>query len=340
MSKVLKNYKFQDIEQKLQAFWQEHKIYSWDSSESRENVFSIDTPPPTVSGQLHIGHVYSYTHTDFIARFQRMMGKTVFYPVGFDDNGLPTERLVEKKKKIRASEMSRADFIKLCKEVVLSEEENFRQIFNTLALSVDWSLEYQTINENSQKISQMSFLDLVQKNQIYRDNQPMLWDPIDQTALAQADIEDKEQASVMNDILFHTEGGEKLTIATTRPEMLPAITAVFFHPDDARYKHLEGQFAISPLFAIKVPLLPDDMVNPEKGTGLVMCCTFGDQTDILWWRKHKLPTKIIINKVGRIEPIIFGDDCTNHAKAKNFAARIEGLKVKEARSVTIEILKE
>ena len=334
-----KKYKFDESEKKWQIFWQENAIYHWSKSEARENSFIVDTPPPGVSGQLHIGHVYSYTHTDFIVRHRRMKGKNVFYPMGFDDNGLPTERLVEKEKNIRANSVSRKEFINICNEVIAKEETKFRALFNRIALSVDWNLEYQTINPLSCKISQMSFLDLIEKGQIYRDSQPMLWDSVDQTALAQAEIEDREKDTFMNDILFSLENGDKITIATTRPELLPACVSVFFHPEDKRYNYLEGQFAFTPLFNVKVPLLADDMVDPEKGTGLVMCCTFGDQTDIAWWRKHKLPTNIIISKQGRIENIQFDNSCANKIKAEQFAAQLTGLTVTAARSKIIELLK-
>ncbi len=333
MTEFPKNYSFNDSERKWQKYWQEQKIYLWDNNETRENSFVVDTPPPTVSGQLHIGHVYSYTQADFIVRFQRMIGKNIFYPIGFDDNGLPTERLVEKQQKIRAITMPREQFIEICKEVVISEEEKFRSLFNQMALSVDWDLEYQTINPISRKISQMSFLDLVQKGEIYRNNQPILWDPVDQTALAQADIEDQEKTSMMNDIVFHTEHGEMIIIATTRPELLPACVAVFYNPNDNRYKHLKGKFAITPLFSDKVPILSDELVQIDKGTGLVMCCTFGDRTDIIWWKTHNLPLKAIIDKAGIIK-------MPSQLIDSPFYHQINGLKIKDARSKIIEIIKE
>ncbi len=326
MKEFPKNYNFTENEKKWQQIWQEKQIYAYNPNVAKEETYVIDTPPPTVSGQLHIGHVYSYTQTDFIVRFQRMMGKNIFYPMGFDDNGLPTERLVEKQKQIKAYNMDRSEFIKICEEVVESEEEKFRSLFNQIALSVDWSLEYQTISPLSRKISQMSFLDLVQKEEIYRTNQPILWDPVDGTALAQADIEDKEKTSFMNYITFKTEQGDPLTIATTRPELLPACVAVFYHPDDGRYKHLAGKSAITPLFNEQVPLLADPLVRQDKGTGLVMCCTFGDQTDITWWKTHNLPLKTIITKKGTID--------FQHETS------IDGLKIKEARTKIIDILKE
>ncbi|KJW03354.1 valine--tRNA ligase [Rickettsia endosymbiont of Ixodes pacificus] len=326
MKEFPKNYNFTENEKKWQQIWQEKQIYAYNPNVSKEETYVIDTPPPTVSGQLHIGHVYSYTQTDFIVRFQRMIGKNIFYPMGFDDNGLPTERLVEKQKQIKAYNIDRSEFIKICEEVVASEEEKFRSLFNQIALSVDWSLEYQTISPLSRKISQMSFLDLVQKEEVYRANQPILWDPVDGTALAQADIEDKEKTSFMNYITFKTEQGDPLTIATTRPELLPACVAVFYHPDDGRYKHLAGKSAITPLFNEKVPLLADPLVQQDKGTGLIMCCTFGDQTDITWWKTHNLPLKTIITKKGTID---FQHEIS-----------IDGLKIKEARTKIIDILKE
>lgn len=332
-------YKFSDSEKKWQEFWQKESIYKWNEDEARSNTFVVDTPPPTVSGQLHIGHVYSYTHTDFIVRYKRMKGMNIFYPMGFDDNGLPTERLIEKKKNIKARQLKREEFVEICKEVVKEEENRFRDLFNRIALSVDWNIEYQTISNTSITISQMSFLDLVNKGEIYRDSQPMLWDPVDQTALAQADIEDQEKTTVMNDVKFTDESGNPLVIATTRPELLAACVALFYHPDDTRYKHLAGKNAISPLFGVRVPILADELVSIEKGTGLVMCCTFGDQTDVLWWRKHKLPTKIIISKWGTITNLEFDDNCNNKELANKYASQILELKVIEARAKIIEILR-
>lgn len=321
------HYSFLEREKHWQHFWAQQNLYSWNPASSREDTFVVDTPPPTVSGNLHIGHACSYTQADFIVRFQRMLGKNIFYPIGFDDNGLPTERLVEKQKGVRAANMSREDFIALCQEVVVAEEEKFRDFFKAMALSVDWTLEYQTISPLSRKLSQMSFLDLLTKEEIYRSEQPMLWDPVDRTALAQADIEDKERVSYMNNIIFrHEPTQQSLQIATTRPELLPACVALLFHPDDARYQHLLHSHAITPLFNIRVPILADSLVQPDKGTGLVMCCTFGDQTDILWWKKHQLPTKIILNKQG----IITADH----------AGPLKGLKVAEAREKIIKILKQ
>lgn len=339
MTEISKNYDFIISEKKWDAFWLEQKIYQWNEQSERANNYVIDTPPPTVSGQLHIGHMYSYAQGDFIARYKRMRGLNVFYPIGFDDNGLPTERLVEKNREVKASKMNRNDFIEICQSVIKDEEAKFRSLFKRIGLSVDWNQEYQTISLQSRKLSQMSFLDLINKGEIYRAKQPMLWDSVDQTALAQADIDDKEKSSTMNEILFRTEAGEVINIMTTRPELLPACVAVFYHPDDVRYKHLHGQFAITPLFGVKIPILADDMVKIDKGTGLVMCCTFGDMMDIEWWKKHKLKTRIIINKNGVIEDISFDSDCLNIEQAKTYADQITNLKIKAAREKILEILR-
>ncbi len=315
MSLLEKNYDPKEAEPRLQKFWAEKGVYAWDPAEPRERNYVIDTPPPTVSGLLHMGHIFSYTQADFIARYQRMKGMNVFYPMGFDDNGLPTERLVEKAKKIRAADVGREKFIELCNEVAEEARVEFRALFESVALSVDWAQEYHTISEDSRRISQMSFLDLHAKGHIYRALEPMLWDPIDQTAIAQAEVEDKELPSFWNDILFGIDGSdEKITIGTTRPELLPACVAVLYHPEDERYQHLKNKTAITPLFGVKVPLIADDLVQKDKGTGLVMCCTFGDETDIAWFNKYReaynLKIRVILNKYGKIKATILTPDDT------------------------------
>lgn len=305
MKPLPKKYNHKETESRWQQEWHESGVYEWDEAETRENTYVIDTPPPTVSGLLHMGHVFSYTQADFVARYQRMAGKTVFYPMGFDDNGLPTERLVEKVKKVRATDMSREDFIKLCEGVSEEARKEFRTLFESIALSVDWRQEYHTISEDSRKISQLSFLDLFNKDRAYRKLQPMLWDPVDQTAIAQAEVEDKEMPSQKNYInfgLIDEKTGEdlgKLEIMTTRPELLGACVAVMCHTDDA--EKYAGKLAVSPVFGVKVKIVADDKVDKEKGTGLVMCCSFGDETDIAWWREHDLAIRIVLNKYGKIE---------------------------------------
>ncbi len=358
MINLSKKYKHQESEPKWQKFWGEEKVYKWEKDLSRNQTFVIDTPPPTVSGVLHMGHIFSYVQADFVARYQRMKGKTVFYPMGFDDNGLPTERLVEKVKKIRGVNMDRADFVKECESVVEEAEEQFEELFNSIALSVDWDEKYQTISPISQKISQLSFVDLFNKGLVERKLEPVLWDIADRTALSQADLVDKEKPSSMNDIEFGIEGGGKITIATTRPELLPACGAVMVHPEDERYKNLIDKEAITALFGVKVPIIADEMVQMEKGTGAVMCCTFGDETDILWWRKHDLPLRVILSDSGRIrlgessvnntlDALVFNSserldksNTVSFQKAVENYREIENLTHKEARKKVTELLKE
>ncbi len=288
-----------------QNHWKEQGVFDFKNDKTKSETFVIDTPPPTVSGLLHMGHVFSYTQADFVARFQRMSGKDVFYPMGFDDNGLPTERLVEKiigkKAGVYEAENGHGSFVKKCREEVAAAETEFEALFNSIALSVDWNEKYQTISPESQKISQASFVDLYRKGLVEKKFEPVFWDISDRTALAQADLIDKEVEGTMNYILFGIEGSsEQIEIMTTRPELIPACVAVMVHPDDERYKHLHGQNAITPLFGVKVKIIPDDLVQLDKGTGAVMCCTFGDETDIRWWKKHNLELKVIIGKDGKI----------------------------------------
>jgi len=253
MKPLPKNYDHKEAEPRLQQQWKQKGVHAFADDQPRENTFVIDTPPPTVSGVLHMGHIFSYTQADFVARYQRMKGRDVFYSMGFDDNGLPTERLVEKIKGKKASQYpSREDFIKDCRDVVNGAEEEFRSLFKNVALSVDWKREYQTISADVRKLSQESFLDLLKKEQAYRDFRPTYWDWVDQTAIAQAEIENKEMPGVMNEILFTLEDGTPLHIATTRPELLGACVAVMYHPEDTNAAKYKGKTAITPLFGVKV----------------------------------------------------------------------------------------
>lgn len=333
-------YNLSETEKKWQKSWYESNLYKWDSNVAREKSFVIDTPPPTVSGSLHMGHVFSYTQADFVARYQRMKGMNVFYPIGFDDNGLPTERLVEKVKNVRGANMERSEFQKLCHQVVDEAEEEFFDLFKTVALSIDCSQKYQTISAQTQKISQLSFLDMCAKEEVYRKLQPCLWDPTDRTALAQADVVDTELAGVMYDIIFTTEKDLQITIATTRPELIPACVAILYNSNDPRYAHLANQHAITPIFGVKIPIIADDSVDVEKGTGLVMCCTFGDITDIDWWRKHDLPLRVIIDKAGKITLSEHLALYSKGEQTQKAIESIEGCKVKDAHKIIVELLRE
>lgn len=331
-------YGFKEIEDKCNILWEGSKVYRWNGG--KDNTFTIDTPPPTISGKLHIGHIFSYCHTDFIARFQRMLGKDVFYPIGFDDNGLPTERLVEQTYKTRAKEVGREKFIEMCHEVIEKSKQEFKELFKSVGISYDWDLEYHTISKETVTLSQMSFIDLYNKGYAYRKMQPILWDPVDKTAIAQAEIEDKVFESSLNTIVFSTQENEQINIATTRPELLPACVAVFCHPEDARYTHLIGKTAVVPITKEKVPIIANDKVKIDKGTGLVMCCTFGDELDIYWQQKHNLPMKIIIDQDGRMD---LDDVIPPHPGVMKVADtgiydEINGLKVTAARKRMIEIL--
>ncbi|MFO0389912.1 MAG: valine--tRNA ligase [Alphaproteobacteria bacterium] len=368
MKPLPKQYDHKEAETRWQQTWDTSDVYHWKNDLPREQTFVIDTPPPTVSGVLHMGHIFSYTQADFVARFQRMAGKDVFYPMGFDDNGLPTERLVEKEKKVRGNSMPRADFVAICREVVVDAENEFRRLFKSTALSVDWRQEYQTINDDVQKLSQASFLDLLKKGEAYRDFRPTYWDWVDQTAIAQAEVENKEMPGVMNEIEFTLEDGSPLVIMTTRPELLGACVAVMYHPEDPNASKYKGKHAITPLFGVKVPMIADEAVEREKGTGIVMCCTFGDDTDKEWVRKHELPRRCILGLDGRITVItgllaaggvaflagangktekadLTQDNCINIEKAQHTFSVLcdekgNGLKPKQANTKTIELLQE
>lgn len=317
-----KNYDPKHSEQSAQTRWAENKTYAFDESSSQK-VYSVDTPPPTVSGSLHIGHVFSYTHADIIARYKRMRGYNVFYPMGFDDNGLATERFVEKKNGVKAYLMKRSEFINLCLKETLESEKQFEKLWRHLGLSIDWSRTYSTISPVAQKVAQYSFSQLYKKNLAYRKQEPHLYCTTCRTSVAQAELDSADVNSSFNDLIFKTERGEELVIATTRPELLPGCVAVFFHPDDTRYNHLAGSFAITPIFEKPVKLIPDDKVDPAKGTGLVMCCTFGDQTDIYWQKKHDLPY---------IQVVGFDGKWTSHT------GPLEGLGVHDARKKILELL--
>ncbi|MEM4397877.1 MAG: valine--tRNA ligase, partial [Candidatus Woesearchaeota archaeon] len=304
-SKENNNYNPKESEQKWQKYWQENNIYSFDANDETRELFVIDTPPPTVSGKMHLGHAFSYSQQDFIARYQRMKGKNVFYPFGTDDNGLATERLIEKMKNVKAVKMKRSDFIKLCLDTLEEIRPDFVQDWKNIGMSCDFDLFYSTINDHCRKLSQKSFVDLYKKGREYRKESPTIWCPECQTAIAQVELEDKELDSTFNDIVFKIVDEknnfvENLIIATTRPELLSSCVAVFVHPDDDRYKKYIGKKAKVPLFEHIVPIIADERVSMDKGTGCVMCCTFGDQTDIEWYKAYNLPLRVSITKDGRM----------------------------------------
>jgi valyl-tRNA synthetase len=292
-----KKYDHLASEKHVQAIWEQQGTYVLRSVDGP--LYSIDTPPPTVSGSLHIGHIFSYTQTDIMARYKRMSGHAVFYPFGFDDNGLPTERYVEKKRGISALKTPRSEFIDACLEETVHAREQFKELWQRIGISADWQQSYSTISEQTRAIAQSSFIDLYKKGFVYRKEEPALYDVAYQTSVAQADLEDVEKEATMYTIQFATTDGELIRIATTRPELLASCVAVFYHPDDERYQYLRDKNASVPLFGDEVPIIADGDVDPEKGTGLVMCCTFGDKTDIAWFKTHDLPYKQSIGFDGR-----------------------------------------
>ncbi|WP_431709465.1 valine--tRNA ligase [Glutamicibacter uratoxydans] len=311
------------LEERLSSRWRTEGTYHFDENTTREAVYSIDTPPPTASGSLHVGHMFSYTQTDVLARYQRMSGKNVFYPLGWDDNGLPTERRVQNYYGVRCDPtkpyiegyrppatpaknqrdwdvVSRKNFIELCEELAVEDEKVFEQLFTTLGLSVDWRMTYRTIDDNSRAVSQRAFLENLAAGDAYMAEAPTLWDVTFRTAVAQAELEDREVAGAYYRYPFTTAEGEQIFIETTRPELLAACAALVAHPDDERYQHLFGKTVTSPIFGVEVEVRPHALAQADKGSGIAMVCTFGDLTDVTWWRELQLPTRAIVGRDGRI----------------------------------------
>lgn len=319
---LAEQYDAKKVERKWQELWEKEKLFRFDAK-SKKPVFSIDTPPPTVSGNMHMGHAFSYSQMDFIVRYKRMRGFNLFYPFGTDDNGLATERLIEKVKNVRARNMKRDEFAKLCLDTLIPIRKDYLRDFKSIGLSCDWDIFYTTINEHCRKISQKSFIDLYKMGREYRKEAPVIWCPECGTAIAQVELEDKEMKSYFNDVIFRINGKD-VVISTTRPELLPACVAVFVNPADKRHKNLVGKKAKVPLFGYEVPVLSDERVDVEKGTGVVMCCTFGDMVDAEWYKQYKLPLRVAITKTGEMTDV---------------AGKYKGMKLKEARGAIIEDLK-
>ncbi|WP_199423877.1 valine--tRNA ligase [Actinotalea solisilvae] len=320
------------LEERWDAAWTEQGTYAFDRTATRDEVYSIDTPPPTVSGSLHVGHVFSYTHTDVVARFRRMRGKKVFYPMGWDDNGLPTERRVQNYYGVRCDPslpydagfepphegihdaagkspklsdqvpISRRNFVELCERLTVEDERQFEALWRRLGLSVDWSHGYQTIDARSRAVAQRAFLRNLARGEAYQAEAPGLWDVTFQTAVAQAELEARDYPGHFHRVAFHrTDDGTPVHIETTRPELIPAVVALIAHPDDERYQHLFGTTVRSPLFGVEVPVLAHPAAEPDKGAGIAMCCTFGDLTDVQWWRELQLPTRSVVQRDGRLQ---------------------------------------
>ena len=351
------------LERKYLDRWQEDQTYAFNRNTTREQVFSIDTPPPTVSGSLHIGHVFSYTHADLIARFWRMRGKDVFYPMGWDDNGLPTERRVENYYGVRCDPslpydpsfeppekpgeqkiaISRKNFVELCHFLTAADEEIFKNLWQHLGVSIDWSLEYSTISKHAQAISQRGFLEMLARGEVYSTVAPTLWDVDFRTAVSQAELEDRERPGNYHRVAFaKADGNGAIEIETTRPELLPSCVALVAHPDDLRYQPHFGTNVVTPIFGVEVPVVAHELADPEKGSGIAMICTFGDTTDVVWWRELSLPARALIGRDGRFLPAGFGEEgwpSVNPEQAHAFyAAEILGKSVNQARAAIVDEL--
>ena len=347
------------LEAKWSATWEIQGTYRFDRTRERDEIYSIDTPPPTVSGALHVGHVFSYTHTDLIARFQRMRGREVFYPIGFDDNGLPTERRVQNFYGVRCDpslaydpvyepryhgeakaakdqqSISRRNFVELCEELTVEDEKRYEALWRQLGLSVDWNHTYTTIGRTARAVAQRGFLHNLARGEAYQAEAPTLWDITFRTAVAQAELEDREAPGAYHRIAFErVDGGEPVRIETTRPELIPACVALVAHPDDERYQPLFGRSVRTPLFGVEVPVRAHRLAAPDKGSGIAMICTFGDLTDVIWWRELQLPTRAIIGVDGRLlaEPPVEVDDAAY--------SRVAGKTVFSAREEIVSMLRE
>ncbi|PLS26120.1 valyl-tRNA synthetase [Bifidobacterium anseris] len=351
------------LEDKWRAVWDEDGTYTFHNPGERSAVYSIDTPPPTVSGHLHVGHVFSYTHTDIIARYKRMNGFEVLYPMGWDDNGLPTERRVQnyygvrvdtslpydpdfkppfegtEGKKLQAKDQvpcSRRNFIELCEKLTAQDEKLFEDLWRSLGLSIDWSQTYHTIGEHPRRVAQKAFLRNLARGEAYQKDAPGLWDVTFQTAVAQAELESREYPGFYHRIAFRFEDGTPIYIETTRPELLSACVALIAHPDDERYKPYFGKMVTSPLYHVEVPILAHPAAEMDKGAGIAMCCTFGDMTDVEWWRDLHLPTRSIIQRNGRI--IMDTPDWIRDEQGRAYFEAIEGKTTFSARKEVVEQL--
>ncbi len=353
------------LEAKWGAIWEESGTYAFDrEGAARGDVYSIDTPPPTASGSLHVGHVFSYTHTDTVARYKRMNGKRVFYPMGWDDNGLPTERRVQNYygvrcdpslpyvedfvpphdggdgKSIKAADqqpISRRNFIELCERLTIEDEKQFEALWRTLGLSVDWKQTYRTIGADSLRASQLAFLRNIERGEAYQAQAPTLWDITFRTAVAQAELEDREQPSAYHTLAFHkSDGSGDILIDTTRPELLAACVALVAHPDDERFKPLFGTTVRTPIFDVEVPIVAHHLAKQDKGTGIAMICTFGDVTDVIWWRELDLPNRAILGFDGRV--ISEAPAAITSESGREAYAQIAGKTVFSAKQTMVELL--
>ena len=359
MANVPEKPSLEGLEEKWRARWEGDGTYRFDRTKTRDQIYAIDTPPPTVSGALHIGHCCSYTHTDFIARYQRMRGREVFYPMGWDDNGLNVERRVQLMRGILCDpslpydpafrpadpppkqpvHISRPNFMEQCADVVEMLEQKYFDLWSTLGLSVDWTQTYTSIGPHATRTSQAGFLRLLARDLTYRTESPTLWDVDMQTAVAQAELDDRVIPGAYHRLRFRrADTDEPVYIETTRPELLAACVALVAHPDDPRYRPLFGTEAQTPLFDVRVPIVAHELADPEKGSGIAMICTFGDTTDVTWWRELQLPVRAIVEKDGRLSST--APDAIATERGRTAYAELAGKTVKQALKRSAELLRE
>lgn len=363
MKEIPKKYDHRSVEEQWRRQWEESGVYRWDPERPRDESFVVDSPPLTVSGSLHVGHAFSYTHQDLLVRYRRMQGLNIAYPMGWDDNGLPTERRVQnvfgvrpnprlpydpawrprrdKKKDEGVEEISRLNFVEACSVLTEGDEEAFAESWRQLGLSVDWALSYATIDPRCRRVSQLSFLDLFRKGKVYQSFAPTMWDVDFRTAVAQAEVEDRDRKGAFHDLRFAVDGGGEVVISTTRPELLGACIAVVAHPDDGRYSDFFGKTAVTPLFHSPVPILPAEHADPEKGTGILMVCTFGDVMDVEYWKGSGMAHKQLVGADGRMMEVDYGSspfESREPELALRSWADLAGLTVVQARRKIVEML--
>ena len=359
MTRVPEKPSLDGLEARWSERWDADGVYRFDRSKSRDEIYSVDTPPPTVSGSLHVGSAFGYAQTDSIVRYRRMRGSEVFYPMGWDDNGLATERRVQNYYGVRcdpslpydpdfeppdkpgkqAIPISRPNFVELCERLTDIDEQLFEDVWRRLGLSVDWSLIYTTIGAGAQRVSQRAFLRNLARGEAYQAEAPSLWDVDDRTAVAQAELEDREQPGATHRVRFGgLDGAADVVIETTRPELIPACVALVAHPDDARYRDRFGAEVTTPLFGVRVPVVAHRLADPEKGTGIAMICTFGDTTDVVWWRELRLATRSVMGRDGRLTPDPPDWDATDPDAAARYH-ELGGKTVKQARERVVELLR-
>jgi len=320
-----KRYNYREVEPKWQRKWEEWQIYRFDRSDVKRPVYSINTPPPYPSGEFHVGNALNHAYIDFAARYKRMRGYNVLFPQGWDCHGLPTEVRVERTVGKTKREIPEEEFLRLCREYTLQWIKPMKEAIKRLGCSIDWSTEYRTMDPDYWRRTQLSFVKMYRKGFVYRGEHPVFWCPRCETAIAEAEVEYKDTSRKLYYYYFMLENGDKVPVASTRPELLGACVALVVNPEDQRYKSIVGMSAYVPIYNRKIKILSDSEVDPNFGTGVVMVCTYGDKTDVRWQKRYNLPVIKLINERG-----LLTDE----------AGPLKGMKINEARKKIIGLLKE